>query len=153
MENEDVAGAAPTGDAPTTSEWSTILLPTKVRLILETWRYVMVIKPCKSKLLWPNYWTFQEIVTQFERCGVLSWPGADRFQLYISISGRTSYRKFSWSLEAARFGFRLFQSLWNLTGTSAATLSRCLSNSRAIRSLWIQSRGFDTLRDLAVRRG
>ena len=24
VENEDVAGAAPTGDAPTTSEWSTI---------------------------------------------------------------------------------------------------------------------------------
>ena len=38
VENEDVVGAAPTGDAPTTSEWSTILLPTKVRLILETWR-------------------------------------------------------------------------------------------------------------------
>ena len=36
VENEDVVGAAPTGDAPTTSEWSTILLPTKVRLILET---------------------------------------------------------------------------------------------------------------------
>ena len=35
VENEDVVGAAPTGDAPTTSEWSTILLPTKVRLILE----------------------------------------------------------------------------------------------------------------------
>ena len=29
----------PTGDAPTTSEWSTIQLPTKVPLILETWRY------------------------------------------------------------------------------------------------------------------
>ena len=29
----------PTGDAPTTSEWATIQLPTKVRLILETWRY------------------------------------------------------------------------------------------------------------------
>ena len=27
-------------DAPTTSEWSTILLHTKVRLILETWRYL-----------------------------------------------------------------------------------------------------------------
>ena len=38
VENEDVVGAAPTGDAPTTSEWSTILLPTMVRLILETWR-------------------------------------------------------------------------------------------------------------------
>ena len=38
VENEDVAGAAPTGDAPTTSEWSTILLPTNVRFILEIWR-------------------------------------------------------------------------------------------------------------------
>ena len=38
VENEDVVGAAPAGDAPTTSEWSTILLPTKVRLILEVWR-------------------------------------------------------------------------------------------------------------------
>ena len=35
IENEGVIGAAPTGDAPITSEWSTILLPTKVRLILE----------------------------------------------------------------------------------------------------------------------
>ena len=35
VENEDVVGAAPTGDAPTTSEWSTIVLPTKVRLILD----------------------------------------------------------------------------------------------------------------------
>ena len=37
VENEDVVGAAPKGVAPTTSEWSTILLPTKVPLILETW--------------------------------------------------------------------------------------------------------------------
>ena len=28
-------------NAPTTSEWSTIYLPTEVRLILETWRYVL----------------------------------------------------------------------------------------------------------------
>ena len=28
-----------------------------------------------------------------------------------SLSGPTSYRKFSWSLEAVRFGFRLFQTL------------------------------------------
>ena len=35
MENEDVVGAVPPGDAPTTSEWSTILLPMKMRLILE----------------------------------------------------------------------------------------------------------------------
>ena len=30
-----MVGAAPTGDAPTTSEWSTILLPTEARLILQ----------------------------------------------------------------------------------------------------------------------
>ena len=39
VENEDVVGATPTGDAPTTSEWSTILLPIKVRLILEILQY------------------------------------------------------------------------------------------------------------------
>ena len=52
-----------------------------------------------------------------------------------SLSGKMSYRKISWSLEAARFGFKLFQSLWNLAGTSAALLPRCLSNFRAIRPL------------------
>ena len=52
-----------------------------------------------------------------------------------SLSGRTYYHKISWSLEAASFGFRLFQSLWNLTGTSAAVLPMCLSNFRAIRSI------------------
>ena len=49
-----------------------------------------------------------------------------------SLSERTSYRKISLSLEAARFGFRLFQSPWNLTGSSTAALPRCLSNIRAI---------------------
>ena len=46
-----------------------------------------------------------------------------------------SRRRLSWSLQATRFGFRLCQSLWNLTGTPTAALSRCLSNFRAIRSL------------------
>ena len=40
IENEDVVGAAPTSDAPTTSEWSTILLLSKVWLILEVWQYI-----------------------------------------------------------------------------------------------------------------
>ena len=33
--NEDVVGAAPTDDAPTTSDWSAILLPTEVHVIVE----------------------------------------------------------------------------------------------------------------------
>ena len=44
IQNEDVVGAAPTGDAPTTSELSTILLPTKARLIPEVLRYVHTFK-------------------------------------------------------------------------------------------------------------
>ena len=70
--------------------------------------------------------------------------------------------RISWSLEAAKFGFWLFQSLWNLTGTSAAALPRCLSNIRALRSLhtiitrslhdhYTLSHSFETSRDLAVR--
>ena len=44
VDNEDVVGAAPTGDAPTTSEWSTILLSAKVRLILEVLRYILLCR-------------------------------------------------------------------------------------------------------------
>ena len=52
-----------------------------------------------------------------------------------SLSGLTSYRKIPWIVEAARFGFALFQSLWNLTGTSAAGLTSYLWNVGAIGSL------------------
>ena len=51
------------------------------------------------------------------------------------VQGRTSCRKISWIIGAARGGFSLFQSLWNLTGTSEAALRTCLSNFRGIRSL------------------
>ena len=40
VKNEDVVGAVPTCDAPTPSEWSMILLPTEVRLVLEVWVYI-----------------------------------------------------------------------------------------------------------------
>ena len=46
-----------------------------------------------------------------------------------------SHHKISWSLEAMRFGFRLLDSLRNLSDTSAAALPRCLSNLQAIRSI------------------
>ena len=41
----NVVGAVLTGDAPTTSEWSTILLPTKVHLILETLHITIFSRP------------------------------------------------------------------------------------------------------------
>ena len=63
-----------------------------------------------------------------------------------SLSGRTSSREISWSLEAAKFGFRLFQSLWKLTGASEAALSRRLSISERYNHYNIQSRGLEISR-------
>ena len=37
-----------------------------------------------------------------------------------SLSGKTSYRQISWSLEAARLDVSMVVSLWNLTGNSTA---------------------------------
>ena len=52
-----------------------------------------------------------------------------------SLSGKTSYRQISQSLEAARLGVIMIVSLWNLAGFSAAVLLRCLSNFRAIEKV------------------
>ena len=49
-----------------------------------------------------------------------------------SLSGQTSYRQISWSLEAARLDVAMVVLLWNFTGTSVAALPRYLSNFRAI---------------------
>ena len=84
-----------------------------------------------------NVWLFQDQAKlQIPRIifHAISYGLSDFLGLY-SLSGKTSYRKISWSLEAAIFGFQHVQSLWNLTGTSAAMLPRCLLNFRAILSL------------------
>ena len=56
----------------------------------------------------------------------------DVTQGLYSLSGKTSYRQISRSLEAARLGVIMIVSFWNLTGISAALLPRWLSNFRAI---------------------
>ena len=38
VNKEDVFGAVPTGNVPTTSEWSIILLPTMVHKKLQVWQ-------------------------------------------------------------------------------------------------------------------
>ena len=63
------------------------------------------------------------------------------YQGLYSLRARTSYRNGSWSL-----GLRLFQSLWKLTGISAAALSRCLSNFRARQMEHPLSRSRDSTR-------
>ena len=93
------------------------------------------------------------------RCGFICWTLSWRFLLAVSLmtkswkyslcaaihpwwsqglyslSGKMSYHKISRSFEAARFGFSHHQTLWQLAGSSAVGLSRCMSNFRAMRSL------------------
>ena len=78
----------------------------------------------------------------------------------VSISEKTSFRKISLSLEAARFVFRIVRSLWNLTGTSAAVLPMCLSNFKAIRQFkvpisWLRdfTRSYEKTSFRILRRG
>ena len=84
------------------------------------------------KLLWLILlWLYSQFLWIHERHLSILY-GVALLGLY-SVSGKTSYRKISKSLEAVRFEFRLLQSFWNLTDTFATALPRCLSNLRAIQ--------------------
>ena len=67
---------------------------------------------------------------KLDMASVLEWD-KNILGLY-SLSGKTSYRQISWSLETARLDVIMIVSLWNLAGVSAALLPRCLPNFRAI---------------------
>ena len=78
----------------------------------------------------------------------------------VSVPEKTSFRKISWSLEAARFVFRIVRSFWNLTGTSAALLPMRLSNFKAIRQFkvpmsWLRdfTRSYEKTSFRILRRG
>ena len=71
----------------------------------------------------------------------------------VSISDKTSYLKILWSLEVARFVFKIVRSLWNLTGTMAEHC--CRGGCQILKqcdNLNCQSRGLETSRDLTIRR-
>ena len=80
------------------------------------------------ELIWQiNFWVLNQ---QNDRT-----RGQAKIQGFYSLSRWMSYRKISWSLEAARLEFRLFPTLLNLTCTLAAMLSGCLSHFRMIGTL------------------
>ena len=74
-----------------------------------------------SKLLWLILlWLYSPLLWIHARHLSILY-GVALLGLY-SVSGKTSYRKISRSLEAARFEFKLLLSFWNLTDTLAAAL-------------------------------
>ena len=93
---------------------------------------------------------------RFEDVRMLLWYHCYKWDTHpthgiYSMSGKTSYRRISWSLEAVRLTV-IITILWNLTVTSAALLPTCLSNSRAIGNAEPGSRGSEISPDLPVRR-
>ena len=67
-----------------------------------------------------------------------------------SLSGKTSYRQISLSLEATKLDVMMIVSLWNVTGISMARVA-CQISER-LENFKPESRGFKTAQDLAVRR-
>ena len=90
----------------------------------------------------PYYWRITNLT--------MAGPCQNGDQGLYSLSGWTSYRKISWSLKPRNLDlvFSNHSEIWR----AIRQLPRCLPNFRAIRSLIIPSRGFETSRDLAVRR-
>ena len=71
------------------------------------------------------YWDWRPmkaIATTVWEQKIVNTPNISVLQGLYSLSGKTSYRQISWSLEAARLDVAMVVSLWNLTGTSAAAL-------------------------------
>ena len=80
--------------------------------------------------LWHDLHVSPVVRPQFLKCRGTHEISTDMLMAWKhnSSAGRvmSSYCKISQRLKAARFVFRIVRSLWNLTGTSAAVLPRCL---------------------------
>ena len=96
---------------------------------------------CYCPLLWGNQTRFWVIWWHFRYQSFFSNKNnVTNIEIIIlglySLSGRTSYCKISWNLEAARLGVEMTVSFSNLTDISAALLSMCLSNFGAVGKVW-----------------
>ena len=148
---ENGKGAIGTGVIPFIRVWSLLVRRNHLAKLLEEMQIKtntgITMHPLPDFLRCRFSLADDDLIPHIEWYGYF-WQHYEFFTLGLySLSGKTSYGKISWSLEAARFGFRLFQSLWNLTGTPAA----CQISERC-DYYNTQSRGFETSRDLAVRR-
>ena len=76
---------------------------------------------------------------------------ASNIQGPLSISDKTSYHKFQWSLKATRFVFRIVQSPWNLTGTQQQCCWGTCQISELCDNLNYQFRCLETWWDLMIR--
>ena len=94
-------------------------------ILHQKWRHEMSFHTCQG---YHSLWLLSPLDTTQGLC----W-----------LSGRTSYRKISWNLEAARLGVIMVVSPWHLTGVSAVLLPRCMTSwhIRGLNVSWIY---FDT---------
>ena len=142
VENEDVVGAAPTGDAPTTSELSTILLPTKVRLNLEVLRYdQQAFSPLDLTANWLSNLAllkYMFVVVNFDALAQASDIGMERRQVVFLCwmqdskpRSQSSIRQLTECLLANWLSYR-GSSKKNRTGQSVPMISKHSTHSTSL---------------------
>ena len=115
VENEDVVGAAPTGDAPTISERSVLL--SKVWLILEVWQYwYMFILVLSNSVCTMNSFSSDYVSV----CHIWSHNWFRRNRPITTNSTKVNL----WSRKYAH-GWKFSISRWNLAITSVIFLYFC----------------------------
>ena len=98
------------------------------------WPSIYLVAPSKGAITWTALVSTQITSGNFQSKGdwqPITISSGSRVQGLYSLSGKTSYRQISWSLEAARSSVILIVLLWNLTGISTTLLLICLWNFRA----------------------
>ena len=129
MDNEDVVRASPvgtTGDAPTACEWSTILLPAMLRLILEFWWYTIHYHAITS------YLSVVKTVYITPMLGLLQYS----ISLWPKLSLNASLTKY----HLPRTYFSVAESFWNFaqsmpTGVTAMLCTKFQNDSAKERNV------------------
>ena len=79
----------PTGNVPTTSERSTILVPTKVRLIAEVWGYIVNILENIDHVYNGRYHTVQQLVLMYHTTSFLLLETVSTHSLFSVVLNNT----------------------------------------------------------------
>ena len=126
--DEDVVGAAPTGAAPTTSEWSSILLPTKVSYIR-----CLTVHSLMSYVHWPMV---------IENTGwLIGWydpkwfTRSRKIMRYFKSSKRSDASTRQWSAPGHYLNQYWLSVIWTL-GTDFSKIWSKISKILLTKSIW-----------------
>ena len=154
-----MVGAAPTGDTPTISELSTILLNTYVRLISEVWRYLIHTKrPRKSAIcartmtVTTHFWCAVSRPRDYPmRDWLRAWPSLIWWTKLVSVATISispthwfdNIHERVWDSVPLKYQDRNIHPTWRLCLTYGGDVDSCcyLRLCNLCRSPWLTSSG------------